>query len=128
MIKKIKISDLRVGMFIHDFNCRWIDHPFFKSNIKVSDDDMLRKVMNAGISELYIDTDNGLDVAGITSREEESRSISPAPKKNDTAVSENKVVSVKSELRRAVNIKNEAREIIKNVMHDIKFGEQIRTI
>jgi hypothetical protein len=65
MIKKIKIEELRIGMFVHDFNCGWMDHPFIKRRLTITTDVALEKVRKIGIEELYIDTSRGLDVKKI---------------------------------------------------------------
>ena len=62
MIKKIKIKELRIGMFVHDFNCGWMDHPFIKRRLTINTDAALEKVKKIGIEDLYIDTSRGLDV------------------------------------------------------------------
>ena len=48
MIKKIKIKELRIGMFVHDFNCGWMDHPFIKRRLTINTDAALEKVLEAG--------------------------------------------------------------------------------
>lgn len=70
MIKEIKTNQLRLGMFVHDFNCSWLQHPFFSSSIKVRDEKMVQRVLDSGIREVYIDTDKGLDVVLASKREE----------------------------------------------------------
>jgi HD-GYP domain-containing protein (c-di-GMP phosphodiesterase class II) len=62
MIKKIKVERLRPGMFIHDMNCAWLDHPFLRNKIKVANREMIEKIILHGVQEVYIDTKRGLDV------------------------------------------------------------------
>ena len=61
MIKKIKKEDLKVGMFIHDLNCGWMDHSFFRKRFPLKKEEDLRKIHESGIREVYIDTEKGLD-------------------------------------------------------------------
>ncbi len=61
MIKKIKVSQLKPGMFVHDFACGWLENPFFKSSLLIKDDLMVEKVILHGIHELFIDTEKGID-------------------------------------------------------------------
>ena len=35
-IKRIHIDQLRTGMYIHDLNCGWTDHPFLSSRFLVA--------------------------------------------------------------------------------------------
>ncbi len=121
MIKKICIKELTVGMFIQDFNCSWIDHPFFTNSLIISNDTTLQKVIAAGIRELYIDTDKGLDVAGGAPQEKTNQTpAAPVKKKN-------KVVTVAAEIARAVAIKKEAQQAITGMMDDIIFGKPLNT-
>ncbi len=75
MKKKIKVEQLTPGMFIDDFNCSWIDHPFFGSSAKIKDDKIIGKIINNGICEVYIDTDKGLDIADAPTEEEVTKEI-----------------------------------------------------
>src|SRR2546428_266914 len=38
MIKKIKIEQLKPGIFVHDFNCGWLHHPFLRNRVKLNTD------------------------------------------------------------------------------------------
>lgn len=70
MKKKIKVDQLKPGMFIQDFNCSWFDHPFFGSSKQVKDKKIIEKIIWFGIREVYIDTDRGLDVFDAVTEEE----------------------------------------------------------
>jgi putative nucleotidyltransferase with HDIG domain len=63
MIKKIPVSQLEVGMYVHEFTGAWLDHPFWKARFKVQHPADLQKIRESGISELLIDTRRGTDVA-----------------------------------------------------------------
>ena len=62
MIKKIGTSELQVGMFIHDLDARWLDHPFFASRFLVKDEQTIQRIASAGLRRVYIDTERGRDV------------------------------------------------------------------
>ena len=64
MIKKISIDQLRIGMYIHDLNCSWINHPFARNQFKVDETSILNKIIGAGVNEFTIDTSLGVDVMG----------------------------------------------------------------
>lgn len=62
MIKKVKVNDLRVGVFVHDFNCDWEgDNLYIEKNF-IKTPDTIDILNNWGIKEVYIDTERGLDV------------------------------------------------------------------
>ena len=62
MIKQIRTEQLLPGMYIHDLNCGWLDHPFVSNAFQVRDQTTVDKIVNLGIRELYIDTLKGADV------------------------------------------------------------------
>jgi hypothetical protein len=61
-IKKILVEQLKVGMYISDLDEGYMDHPFILSRFQVKDDGVIRKLIDAGIRAVYIDTSKGLDV------------------------------------------------------------------
>ena len=75
MIKKIAIEQLKPGMYIHDINCGWMDHPFMHNHFAVKDDAMVRQLADIGMHDVYIDTNKGLDVVEAQTEEEVSHEI-----------------------------------------------------
>lgn len=64
MLKRISVSDLRVGMHLHELGGAWLDHPFWRASFRIDDAQTLQKIRASGICEAWIDTSKGLDVAG----------------------------------------------------------------
>ena len=75
MIKKIKAEQLKCGMFVHDFNSSWLSHPFLTNAMKINDEQIVQKVIDYGIRELYIDTDKGYDLGGAPTEYEVKQEI-----------------------------------------------------
>ena len=44
MIKKIAVDQLQPGMYVHDLNCGWLDHPFLTNSFFVKDEAVTRRV------------------------------------------------------------------------------------
>ncbi len=119
MKKKIKVEQLKPGMYIDDFNCSWLDNPFFSNSIMVKNEDTIEKTIDNGIREVYIDTDRGLDVDDAPTEEEVRQGIHT--EFNSVLKSERKdtnTVSVGEELVRAKEIKKEAKQTIQKVIED----------
>jgi putative nucleotidyltransferase with HDIG domain len=126
MLKKINIKQLKIGMFIHDLSCNWMDHPFMRNRFVISSDAEIRKIVDAGIHEMVIDTDKGLDVQDAPTVQEAnqaleseiltmaSRTATPQPR-----------VSVAAELARAKKVKDQAHQLVRTVMHDARLGKAI---
>jgi putative nucleotidyltransferase with HDIG domain len=63
MLKKIKSSQLRQGMYLHELCSSWISSPFWQKSFLIDDVDQIRQIVEAKILEAWIDTGKGLDVA-----------------------------------------------------------------
>ena len=63
MLKRIAVEDLRLGMFIQELCGLWIDHPFWRSRIKLDDAAVLQQILASPVKEVVIDISKGLDVA-----------------------------------------------------------------
>ena len=52
MIKQIRTDQLKPGMYIHDLNCGWLDHPFVSNTFQVRDQATVGKIIDLGIREV----------------------------------------------------------------------------
>lgn len=126
MIKSIDIADVKIGMYVHDLNCDWASHPFFRRRFLIKSDAEIAKIAEAGIHEIYIDTEKGLDVSHARSVDEvnatlqqqmiEAVSNEPAPVIT---------LSFAEELGRANRIKSQAHALVKTVMQDVRLGRAV---
>jgi hypothetical protein len=118
-IKKIPVSRLEPGMFIHDLNCGWMDHPFLVTRFKLESERDLMKIREAGLREVYIDTALGraLDDAPTVAEAEQEldRQMRQLAEANDAAEPDS---PTREELARAHKIHSEANLIMRNVMRD----------
>lgn len=126
MIKKIGIDQLQPGMFIHDLNCGWLDHPFLKNHFAVRDEATVAKIRAIGVREVYIDTGKGTDVVSAPTQKEvsaelERRMLEIAQKKAAKPI----VIAVQEEGPRAMRMHSEANRIVRNLMDNVRLGLQI---
>ncbi|NOZ68110.1 MAG: HD-GYP domain-containing protein [Deferribacteres bacterium] len=127
MIKKIKIEQLKPGMYVHDFNYPWLKHPFLGTTTKVKDEKTIEKIAGCGIRELYIDTDKGLD-ADAPTEQEVSRDIQAKLDRIGQGRQERKyIVPLRHEIAKAEAIKKEARQTVRSIMEEARFGRRITT-
>lgn len=125
MIKKISVQQLKPGMFIHDMNCGWMEHPFLTGALKVKSDKDIEKITSNGIHDVYIDTEKGLDVVDAPTETEvraelEQQMIEMAQKAKPAASA-----SLRDELEKSRKVHSEASNIVRNIMHDVRIGKQI---
>ena len=126
MIKRIDVQQLKPGMYIHDLNCDWIDHDFVRSQFAVKDAATVERVRRVGVQEVYIDTARGSDVPDAPSAEEARRELDAtldriatvAPAQIDEGTLANEII-------RARQLSGEARQIVRDMMGDIRLGKQI---
>jgi putative nucleotidyltransferase with HDIG domain len=124
-IKKISVEELTPGMYIHDLNCDWMDHPFLTSSFAVKDEQTVTKIRVEGIRELYIDTRRGLDVAHAPTAEEVQQEIRVELDKIAEEPRPFKTADLAEELQRARELKLEANRITRDLLTDIRLGKQI---
>lgn len=127
MIKKISIGQLRVGMYVHELPCSWMDHPFLFSKFKVKSDEQIGEVVAAGITELYIDTRQGLDAANATTSEEINREVD----QEVARIAERPVApptvarrEMLEELSRARKVHRETQQIMRGMFEDARLGRE----
>jgi putative nucleotidyltransferase with HDIG domain len=129
MIKKIPIRQLKIGMYIHDLNCSWMNHPFALSRFKVDEVATLNKMVEAGVAEVFIDTALGSDVMVAEASTEDIREV----EKIDDPLSEPSAfipsiiakLSPAEEFKRAKDLYANANKLMRDVMQDVRLGKQI---
>lgn len=62
MLKRIDVSDVELGMFIHKLEGSWFKHPFWKTKFVLEDEDTLAELRCSDVPAVIIDTDRGLDL------------------------------------------------------------------
>jgi HD-GYP domain-containing protein (c-di-GMP phosphodiesterase class II) len=125
MIKRIHVSQLKPGMYIHDLNCDWMSHPFLRRHFRVESEADAARIADAGIHEVYIDTARGSDAPGAPSVEEVRRATeqemllaaTPSPCPN---------VPLGEEMDRARRLLREAGKIVRETMEDARLGNHVR--
>lgn len=125
MIKKIHKDELKVGMYIHDLNCGWLDHNFFRRRFMLKSEGDLKKIHESGTIELYIDTDKGLDAVGPTEQEVQEEIREKLQEVAEQSHGESEQTSHRQELEVAKKIQGEATKVITNILSDIRLGKQI---
>ncbi|MEN9658276.1 HD-GYP domain-containing protein [Iodobacter fluviatilis] len=125
MIKKIPSSVLKIGMYIHDLNVDWMDHPFLRKQFVVKTEEDLQKIMASGAHEVYIDTDRGLDYAHAPTVDEVNATIEAEMVLAATAPAPVIQVSTTEEMSRAKKIHKQAHSLVRTVMQDARMGKAI---
>ncbi len=128
MIKKVKVDQLKPGVFVSDFNCRWLSHPFITNKKKIRDYKDIEKIKRSGITEVFIDTTKGIDITESFSKEEflESFKNESFPNLSDYDLNLEVKVPLKKELKKAYEIQNKAYEVIQQAYQEVRYGNSLK--
>lgn len=61
MLKRVAISDVELGMFVHKMEGSWLKHPFWKFRFMLDDPDNLSHLKSSELESVIIDTSKGRD-------------------------------------------------------------------
>lgn len=126
MIKKISTSALRIGMYVHDLDAGWMDHPFFASHFLVKDEQTIQRIASAGLRQVYIDTTRGNDIqAGLdleAVKADVERQLGSLDRDAETRQA---TVPAAVELARARALYRETTTVVRNLMSSTRSGKQV---
>lgn len=116
MLKKIPVGRLRPGMFIHEMCGDWMSHPFWRAQFALKADGDLRRIVDAGIQHVYIDTSRGLDDVEAVAADEvkvavEEEIIAALSAPPDQILR----VSVREEMARARKVHEQAHKVVRTM-------------
>ena len=122
MLKKVPVSELRLGMHLQAFCGGWLDHPFWRTKFVLTDPNDLILIRESTITEVWIDIDKGLDAEGgkaSTTVDAETVEKLPAPpaKIEKTALND--------ELKRASRIVAKGKEAVVSMFQEARMGKAI---
>lgn len=125
MKKKITIEQLRPDMYVSDLNCDWIPHHNLPKEGRIPNQETIEKLKARGIKTLYIDPARGKDVDGIAESEVDRHNTKALDKAAQLVPDTDHKVSVGEEMLKANRIHAEAKNLVTNVLRDVKMGNPI---
>ncbi|MDP1832308.1 MAG: HD-GYP domain-containing protein [Geothrix sp.] len=128
-IKRVRIEELRVGMYVHDLNCGWLQHGFLRQQFLLRHTGQIQKMRDQGLDEIYIDTDRGEDVAGAPTQAEIEQGLDRQLKDSASvgAALAPARVSQQEESAVAKRILGEATDVMAGLLQDVRLGKQVDT-
>jgi HD-GYP domain-containing protein (c-di-GMP phosphodiesterase class II) len=128
MLKEVDVSDLKVGMYVHDLGRSWLQHPFASNHFVITAVAQIRRIREAGIRNITIDTAKGLQRPTMRQTQLPDREAleGPDPDAAVAPVVESPTSSLQQELGRAVKIQAEAIRIIAHAMEEVRRGHKIQ--
>jgi putative nucleotidyltransferase with HDIG domain len=124
--KKIKAKDLKIGMHLHELCGSWMEHPFWRSKFTLTDPADIRRILESGITEVWIDVEKGLDIADETPAETDMSVTevlmeAEVAQRNET----HKPATMSDELQRAALICVNAKRAVVSMFHEARMGNAI---
>ncbi|OJZ19629.1 MAG: phosphodiesterase [Thiobacillus sp. 65-29] len=129
-LKKIKAADLKPGMHLHELCGSWMDHPFWRSRFTLSDPADIRRILDSGIVEVWIDTAKGADLPAAASGKPPTEpapavATTPAQPVDTPYARAPKQVALDEELKRAAMICARARSAVVSMFQEVRMGKAI---
>ena len=125
MLKRISVSDLRVGMYLHELGGAWLDHPFWRASFKIEDTQSLQKIRASGICEAWIDTAKGLDVVGGVTEAEAAAEVELDLQLGATSVAPPQRKATEAEVAKAAEVCTRAVAEVGSIFHEARMGKAI---
>jgi putative nucleotidyltransferase with HDIG domain len=125
MLKKIAVSQARIGMFVASVEGPWFQHSLWKTRFLVKDGEMLTRLQTSGVKELWIDTAKGKDV-------EEPQAEQPAPvittaPQPQPPRQRKRGGSMADELDNATQVLKRSKEAMTSLFAEARMGNAVNT-
>lgn len=126
-IRRIKLHQLTVGMYVTEVSDERALQSGLRAKGLVTREDTVKLFQNMDITELYIDVSKGYDCVG-------SESVSDIRAKHDVELANINAQTVftpqvpfEQEFSNALEVRNKALSLARDVMHDVKMGRGFDT-
>jgi len=130
MLKRIPVDHLKLGMFIEELCGSWMEHPFWRTSFLLDDDEDIRRLVESGIHEVWIDISRGLDIIQhpevvvdeATRDKEVTRELNLA-----AATPSVRRVSMDQEIEHATRICARSKEAVASMFAEARMGKAVQT-
>ncbi|WP_281914951.1 HD-GYP domain-containing protein [Caldimonas thermodepolymerans] len=124
--KKVRVEQLRPGMFVLELCGAWLDHPFWRTSFLLKDQADLERLRQSPVREVWIDIARGLDVAPEAPAAARADAVPPPPVVPVRTATPEKV-PLEAEIGRARTICVRARQEVGGLFQQARMGQALRT-
>jgi len=128
MLKRIRVDQLTIGMYLKEFCGSWMEHPFWRSSFVLCDDKDLAAIRASSIREAWIDCSKGVDVASGESVASVADSQAEVDAQLADAAKETRQVEpvpAEFEFARAARILNRSRQAVAAMFEEARMGKAV---
>ena len=131
MLKKIPVSEVQVGMFLHELaGTSWLKHPYWKSKFLIRTEAELDRLRQSTVTHVWIDVALGSDVVSSPDAPALPEAAAPEPDPEPTLTPKPPPLpplSLERAVEKASEIKNYAKLEIKGLYEQARLGHAITT-
>ncbi|GBG03366.1 cyclic di-GMP phosphodiesterase [Azospira sp. I13] len=128
MLKKIRVEQLQLGMYLKSFCGSWLDHPFWRNSFVLKDPADIAAIRASSILEVWIDASKGLDVApgeAAISEAESEAEVAEEQVREAQATRSVERVSVSAEMQRAARICASSKKAVVSMFQEARMGKAV---
>lgn len=114
MLKKIRVEELEIGMYVHALCGAWLSHDFWRTSFLLETAELLDKLKASSVQEVWIDTDRNQgakEPPSLTAVIASTQDAIPAP--------------LHQELQRAAEICAEAKDAVVQMFSEARMGQAV---
>lgn len=126
--KKIAAEQLRLGMYIEDLCCSWLDTPFWHTAFLLDEAAQLEKIAASKVTQVWINTLKGLDVLGeraAAAPPAEPPAAAPPPAAPVFRFKAARPVSMDDELGRAGMVVTKSKQAVFDMFNEARMGRAV---
>ncbi|MCB1930943.1 MAG: HD-GYP domain-containing protein [Candidatus Accumulibacter sp.] len=131
MLKRIRVEQLSVGMYLKDFCGSWLEHPFWRSSFVITDPQDIVAIRASSVREVWIDSDKGLDLAAdqaVVSLAESEAHVDAELARAAGAAREIARVPGSAEFSRAARIVARSRQAVTAMFAEARLGRAVDAV
>lgn len=113
-----------MGMHLHELCGSWMEHPFWRTKFTLKDPADIGRILESGITEVWIDVAKGCDVPGTTKVEAE-RDVTAALLEVAERAEAPRKVAMAEEVKRAAKICAKGKEAVVSMFQEVRMGNAI---
>ena len=125
MLKKVAVTQLTVGMFVHGFDQSWHNHPFWRSQFLIKDLSRLREMHASGIQHCWIDVSKGRDLPSEKSSEPAPAAVTLAASVERLPEPKLERVALSDELQRAARVRARSAQAMRRMFAEVRLGNAL---